>query len=149
MSNNQLTILQKIESIVKSITPANGYLSDLSNIEVIYWQDTDFEYNKKVIHVQDYPEEISKTNLSLENVLPVKISVIQPVDQINLRLISTQLATDFKQAFSLPSLGQELAGIHIRTQLERIEKKVETKGVKVLSVCTHLNIKYREEIKNG
>lgn len=149
MNNNQLTILQGIESIVRSITLANNYFSDFTDTPIIYWQDTDFEYEKRIVHIQDYPEQINKSNLSLSNILPVKISVIQPIEQANLRIVSTQLATDFKQAFTLPSFGEALAGIHVNTELTRIEKKVETKGVKVLSVCTYLNIKYREDISNG
>ncbi len=149
MNNNQLTILQGIESIIRSITLANNYFSDFTDTPIIYWQDTDFEYEKTIVHIQDYPEQINKSNLSLSNILPVKISVIQPIEQANLRIVSTQLATDFKQAFALPSFGEALAGIHVNTELTRIEKKVETKGVKVLSVCTYLNIKYREDINNG
>lgn len=149
MSNNQLAILQGVETVVKSITPTNGYLSDLSEIPVIYWQDTDFQYKQKSICIRDYREDVTKSNLSLENNLSVHVEIIEPAEQFDLRVISTQIATDLKQAFNLPSFGGDLAGIHITTKLVSLEKKVETKGIKVLKISAFLNIKYREEIKNG
>ena len=149
MTNSQLAILERLESIVQSITPANGYLSDLSEIPVIYWQDTDFEYSKKIISIQDYLEQISTKNQSLENTLLFEIAVIQPVEQVELRLVSSQLATDFKQAFTYRNFGENLAGIYLRTTLNSVSKKVETKGIKVLKVCANLTIKYKEEISHA
>jgi hypothetical protein len=145
--NNQLAILQAVSNQLQSITVANGYLTDLGLMTVNYWQDLDFEYKANALEIRDLEEEIYHDNLAINYNLPVKISAIHVINgDDDPLIIGCNLLADMKKAFSNPSFGESLKGIHLRTLLSSSGKNIETKGKKAIKVCLLISIKYKESI---
>lgn len=137
MISKRLKILEDLQNALTAITIANGCQTNIGN-NVVYWQDTDFEYGESVLSFRDTIEDISQNNYPYEKTLTVEICVIQQNVDSDLLLISGKILKDLEGAINKFQVASGKANI-INT-----EKIVETKGKKTLKIKAKVKIEYRD-----
>jgi len=135
--SKRFQILEDLQARLKSITLANGYLTNIGN-NVVYWQDTDFEYGESALVFRDTVEDISQNNYLYEKTLVVEICAIQQNAEDALLLVSSKILRDLEKAIDTFEIDWGKA------RITNTEKFVETKGKKTLKIKVKLKIEYRE-----
>lgn len=137
MTSKRLEILEDLQSRLKNITVANNYLTNIGN-NVVYWQDTDFEYGESVLVFKDTVEEVLQINYPYEKVLCVEIAVYwQNVDN-SLLVVSSQILKDLENCLD------RFLVLRGHVNIISNEKIVETKGKKTLQIKVKVKIQYRD-----
>ena len=137
MISKRLKILEDLQNALTAITLVNSYLTNIGN-NVVYWQDTDFEYGESVLSFRDTIEDISQNNYPYEKTLTVEICVIQQNVDSDLLLISSKILKDLEGAINKFGVASGKANI------TSTEKMVETKGKKTLKIKAKVKIEYRD-----
>lgn len=137
MISKRLKILEDLQAKLKSITSANSYLTNIGN-NVIYWQDTDFEYGESALVFRDTIEDISQNNYPYEKTLIVEICAIQQNAEDALLLVSSKILKDLEKAIDTFEIEWGKA------RITNTEKFVETKGKKTVKIKVKLKIEYRD-----
>ena len=137
MISKRLKILEDLQAKLKSITSANSYLTNIGN-NVVYWQDTDFEYGESALVFRDTVEDISQNNYPYEKSLIVEICAIQQNAEDALLVISSKILKDVEKAIDTFEIDLGKA------RITNTEKFVETKGKKTLKIKVRLKIEYRD-----
>lgn len=137
MISKRLEILEDLQSRLKNITVANNYLTNIGE-NVVYWQDTDFEYGESVLAFKDTVEEVFQVNYSYEKVLSVEIAVYWQIVDDNLLTVSSQILKDLENCLD------KFLVVRGNANIVNNEKIVETKGKKTLQIKVKLKIQYRD-----
>jgi len=137
MSSKRLEILEDLQSRLKNITVANNYLTNIGK-NVVYWQDTDFEYGESVLAFKDTVEEVLQVNYPYEKVLCVEIAVYWQIVDDNLLTVSSQILKDLENCLD------KFLVLRGNANMVNNEKIVETKGKKTLQIKVKLKIQYRD-----
>jgi|LakMenE07Oct09ns_1017277.scaffolds.fasta_scaffold03441_3 hypothetical protein len=137
MISKRLVILENLQTALRTIKVVNGFLTNIGN-NVVYWQDTDFEYGLSVLNFKDTIEDISQDNYPYQKTLTVEICVIEQNVEENLLLISSKILKDLEKTIDRFQIDSGKANI-INT-----EKIFETKGKKALKIKVILKITYRD-----
>lgn len=137
MISKRLKILEDLQDALKAITLANSYLTNIGN-NVVYWQDTDFEYGESALVFRDTIEDISQNNYPYEKTLVVEICAIQQNAEDALLLVSSKILKDLEKAIDTFEIDRGKA------RITNTEKFVETKGKKTLKIKVRLKIEYRD-----
>jgi len=137
MSSKRLEILEDLQSRLKNITVANNYLTNIGK-NVVYWQDTDFEYGESVLAFKDTVEEVLQVNYPYEKVLCVEIAVYWQIVDDNLLTVSSQILKDLENCLD------KFLVLRGNANMFNNEKIVETKGKKTLQIKVKLKIQYRD-----
>lgn len=137
MISKRLEILEDLQSRLKNITVANNYLTNIGE-NVVYWQDTDFEYGESVLAFKDTVEEVFQVNYPYEKVLSVEIAVYWQIVDDNLLTVSSQILKDLENCLD------KFLVVRGNANIVNNEKIVETKGKKTLQIKVKLKIQYRD-----
>jgi len=137
MISKRLKILEDLQNALTAITVANGCQTNIGS-NVVYWQDTDFEYGESVLSFRDTIEDISQNNYPYEKTLTVEICVIQQNVDSDLLLISSKILKDLEGSVNKFRVASGKANIM------NTEKIVETKGKKTLKIKAKVKIEYRD-----
>jgi hypothetical protein len=137
MISKRLKILEDLQDALKAITFANGHLTNIGN-NVVYWQDTDFEYGESALVFRDTIEDISQNNYPYEKTLIVEICAIQQNAEDALLLVSSKILKDLEKAIDTFEIDLGKA------RITNTEKFVETKGKKTLKIKVKVKIEYRD-----
>lgn len=131
----RLEILQDLQAALTEISLVNNYQTDIGS-NVVYWQDTDFEYGESVLEFRDTVEETVKVNYPYEKLLTVEISVINSTNTSLLQ--ASRILEDLEKAVNKFKVQDG------RVLMLSNEKMLETKGKKNIRIKLKIKIQYRE-----
>lgn len=131
----RLEILQDLQAALTEISLVNNYQTDIGS-NVVYWQDTDFEYGESVLEFRDTVEETVQVNYPYEKLLTVEISVINSTNTSLLQ--ASRILEDLEKAVNKFKVQDG------RVLMLSNEKMLETKGKKNIRIKLKIKIQYRE-----
>lgn len=131
----RLEILQDLQAALTEISLVNNYQTDIGS-NVVYWQDTDFEYGESVLEFRDTVEETVQVNHPYEKLLTVEISVINSTNTSLLQ--ASRILEDLEKAVNKFKVQDG------RVLMLSNEKMLETKGKKNIRIKLKIKIQYRE-----
>lgn len=137
---SRLTLLQSLETQLKTIKKDNGYTSDIGNV-VTYWDSYEVDYNgPAAVTFRDAETQYLRLNRRYVNKLSVEIEAIAFTKQADKLTLSVGLLEDIKTAIGVKPWGGNI--IAVRPVMD--SKQIQAKGRQAVSVVIIFEIEYRE-----
>jgi hypothetical protein len=135
----RLTILQALETQLKTITPANGYKTAIGN-HCTYWDTYELDYNGPAsITFRDVDTNYEWANTRQTNMVLVEIEAIAWAKQTTKLALGCQVLEDIYRAAVTENWSPELTAVRVQSD----SKDIDAKGKQAVIVTLTVEIWYR------